>query len=285
MSHSFRIVLARLLGCLLAMGPAFACASPLPSPPATPVSLRYLRQLTDTLRYREISLGTVVVVTRQGPASLESRHESLLSLRFLPADTVQAWYESLALSFKTSGANITPDVSAVLGKPFVLTLDDQGHVERLSTPEFPSALEGLTDLRQQFNDFFVVLPTALVERGVEWTDTVVNKTTSARGQSIFTNISRSRVVGDSILDGRSVVLIATTHSITIDSEIRAPGSNTPFLSTLAGIDSGRVFFAPAEGLFVGRRRRGSLRGHLRSSADTLAIEQTYTYDNAITLMP
>ncbi|MFN2397839.1 MAG: hypothetical protein ABR543_04245 [Gemmatimonadaceae bacterium] len=285
MPLSFPTVLVRLLGYPLAMVLAVACATPSPSTPTTPVSLRYSRPLTDTLRYREISLGSVVVVTRQGPASLESRHEAQLALQFLPADTVKAWYESLALSFRTTGANITPDVSAVLGKPFVLTLDDRGLVERLSAPEFPAALEGLTDLRQQFSDFFVVLPVTLVARGVEWTDTVVNKATSARGQSTFTNISRNRVVGDSTIDGRSVVVIATTQSITIDSEIRAPGSDTPFLSTLAGLDSGRAFFAPTEGLFVGRRRRGSLRGHLRSPADTAAIEQTYTYDNAITLTP
>ena len=119
----------------------------------------YTRRAADTLRYREVSTGHMRVRTPEGQdVPLETEHEALIAVTFGPADTLRAWYDSLAIGLVGPGGATRPATQTVLHQPFLLRFDPRGHTETLATPAFPASFNGVTDLTRQFDDFFLRLP-------------------------------------------------------------------------------------------------------------------------------
>ena len=68
---------------------------------ATPASMSaqapgYRFGEADTLRYREVSVGEMEIVSPQGTIPLETYHDAQMSVTPGRGDTVLAWYDSLA---------------------------------------------------------------------------------------------------------------------------------------------------------------------------------------------
>ena len=149
---------------LLASAALIACALPVRAQ-TTYASTR------DTLRFREATQLEVRLTMPQGEIPMTMEQRSTISLVRLPGDSARAWFDSLAISAKGPQGEMKPETDSALNRPFRLGLDARGRVKNVNAPQWPAALQGVSDLSHQFDDFFLRLPAQPLKVGLAWADT------------------------------------------------------------------------------------------------------------------
>ena len=260
-----------LFSCFLFCAPAWAQAPAYNTSPG------------DSMSYREVTETTIRLQTPQGNIAVQSAHDATITLRFIESGLAHASYTALTLNMDMQGQSTSPDTDSILDVPYVLTFPANGRIETNETPDFPESIREITDLTQQFDDFFLVLPDALLTTGYAWTDS-----TSTETETIQRHIKTGQyeVVGDSVVVGIPVKVIAATLTsvITTTEDGPAPGMTTT--SELSGTEEGFFFFSPENGLFVGRIRTGLMTGEIRyeGGPQTMRLPQEMRYKSSIELL-
>ncbi|HEU4556187.1 MAG TPA: hypothetical protein VFS20_00010 [Longimicrobium sp.] len=251
----------------------------------------YRRAPGDTLRYREVTSGTVEARPGGGAAmSVKTSHDARIAVTFGAADTARAWFEALTMGVDGPQGERRPDAQALLGRPYTLVIGPRGEVRTVDVPPIPAEIAQVSELAAQFTDFFPRLPAGPLTAGTTWADTTRHQTTGATGRTVIARrIGSYHVRGDSTIAGQRVAIVemrTETELLAGASTPAAPGSAST-QSALRGEETGAFYFAPETGRLVGRRRSGKLGGAITISGGgrQVAIPQTYTYESRIELLP
>ncbi|HET7461529.1 MAG TPA: hypothetical protein VFJ82_09770 [Longimicrobium sp.] len=249
----------------------------------------YRRAPGDTLRYHEVTTGTVEMRPASGAVSVRTRHDARVAVTFGAADTARAWFEALSLS--AAGPPLgerRPETAPLLGRPYTFVLGPRGEARTVRLPEIPAEVLRVSDLSAEFTEFFPRLSAGPLAPGATWADTASHQTTNAAGVTVIgRRIGSYRVRGDSTIRGERVVAVEVRTSTEILSGAATPrASGATTQSSLKGEETGVFFFAPAGGRLVERRRTGRLAGSLTVTAGgrTLSIPQSFTYESRVELI-
>lgn len=222
-------------------------------------------QSADTLRYSEATVGEMVLSTPRGDVAIGSEHDALIGFVRVAPDSAHAWYEDISVASISPSGEQRPDLAAVRGDLFVLHFDANGHVHALRTPEFPASLEGLTDLRYQFVDFFMPTPGSPLRVGLTWSDTLVIDHDQEDGVDGYTTkIATYTVVSDTI--------VASTPAFVIEGEAEMEVRTEAPLEGQPGITMRMTMTGPEQNTFVIARDGGHLLLRLRSAELEGAME-------------
>jgi hypothetical protein len=240
-------------------------------------------QEPDTLRYHEVTSFRMELRTPQGTIAIPTRHDAWIAVVPVRPDSLHAWYDSVRVSADLPTGRATPDLAGVAGQRFVLRLDAEGHVSTVATPEFPASLQGITDLRQQFADFFVASRPQPLRVGLEWSDTLSTEATAPEGRSTTRKIVRYRVVSDTAVQGRPALTLRATSSVESRSDAAVP--NQPGLraqTEVSGTEDETAWVDP-RGVMIGRTRSATLSGALRyvGGPRPVSLELTQSYESTI----
>ena len=246
----------------------------------------YRRSSTDTLRYHEVTLGSIAITLPQGSVALRHKFDSSINLLLNPGESARAWYEALAIEATSEQGVKKPSTADILGQPFTLNIDARGNVKVLTTPTFSKEIDGVSDLRHQFDDFLIRLPAKPLARNLEWSDTSkIGNTDSTGKYSRLTAAVRYRVLSDTTVNGERGVVIMMLQNLTLESGGPLEGQPLNAVSVMTGRDSGTVVFSVSAGRMLARERNGTLSGTLAytGGAQPFTMKQQYQYQSAITL--
>lgn len=250
---------------------------------------QYSRSPQDTIRVREITSGTLVLMTPNGPANIRTEHDALIALTFGAADSARAWYEQLRIALFAPQARQEPPTAAALRRPFHLLFDARGRIRTLSTPTFPASFDGVAELAMQFDDLFLRLPATTLALGVAWEDTVVNESPGVAGSTAYRIARRihSRVLRDTVVGGEEGWLIRAIQTHTVTSTQKLKDQPLTARTRMSGADTGIFVFSKQRGRVLGRRRSGAMTGTLTYEGGpqpvSLPVQQYYV--NTVTRAP
>jgi hypothetical protein len=253
-------------------------------PAAAAAQTVYTRTAEDTLHYREVTIGEVVMETPRGAVPVRSEHDATIAVRFAPGDTAFAWYQSLHLVSAGPGGEQRPDTREMLSRPYVLRFSPRGHIVTLVAPPMPVPIGQITDLTRQFDDFFITLPDEPLVAGVSWADTVVRDDAGRPADSVATRHERTYVVkGDTAVDGTRAVVIEVHQRVWIEGRSPIEGQGLTAGTVLEGEDTGFAIFDPVRGELIARRRTGALTGRLSiiGGPEVIEMPQTFNYESSI----
>lgn len=240
----------------------------------------------DTVRYREVTESEVVIETPQEALAIRGGHDALLAVVFVTADSLEAWYEALALRSAGPDGVTAPETDSFLRERFVLRYTGAGRVEALATPEFPDAVSNITDLRLQFEDFFPHRPGIPLARGMAWSDTAVSLT-GGEGQEVRTeSVADYQVDGDTLVAGEPHLVIRSRVRIT--AEGNAPTLQDPRVTVstrLAGVEENVFVVRTRDGRLLSRTRSAEMEGTMAYLGMRAPVEfpMRRSYRNRITL--
>ena len=244
-------------------------------------------QSADTLRYSEVTDGEMVLSTPRGDVAIGSEHVALIGFVKIRSDSAHAWYEDISVASISPMGEERPDLSSVRGDLFILHFDAKGYVNAIRTPDFPASLEGITDLRYQFVDFFMPTPASPLRVGLTWSDTLIvdeNRGDGVGGST--TKIATYRVVSDTIVASTPAFVIEGDGKIEVWTE--GPVEGQPGLTmrmTLTGPEQNRFVVAKAGGDLLLRLRSAELKGAMEylGAPQPIKMGVTRTYTNRIEL--
>lgn len=249
----------------------------------------YRRSATDTLRYHDVTLGTVTATSPAGAMSVNSKHDAIVAMVMAPGQSARAWYESLQIEQATAQGTSKPVTAGVLRQPYVMTIDARGRINVTKTPTFPAEIKQVTNLDHQFDDFLMRLPTKPFAPKLEWTDTANVRTSQPTGQySNLTAIAHYRVMSDTTVNAERGVVVSMVQELTLEAGGPLDGQPVKAASQLAGRDSGSVVFSVTNGRMLAREHKGSLKGTLTYTSTAgagppVTMPQQYQYQNVLTL--
>jgi hypothetical protein len=233
----------------------------------------------DTLRFRDVTQGKIILTTPQGeiPVSVEQR--SLLSVVRMRGDSARAWYDSLSIVASSPAGEQRPATDSALKQQFRLGFDSRGQVKLVQAPTFPKSFEGMSDLTHQFDDFFLRLPAKPLTIGLTWSDSVTRRDSTADKFTRWTTNVDYRVERDTVVAGTPALVVSMKQRIRINGEGPVPNQPMRATSALEGTDDGFVVFAPRAGRLLARRRSGKLEGDIfmKGSMGEMSMKQAYAY--------
>lgn len=211
----------------------------------------YARTPGDTLRYHEV---TERVMDTPGSPPRIRRQDATIAVAFGAADTARAWYDVLRLEAEGGGEPRVLEDGA--SRVFVMAFGARGVDTVASIPEFPGPIRARADLRWQFWDFFPRLPAAPLVPGTAWADTMARARTVEGGgnemESTDTRIIRYRVVGDSTIGTRAVVVVEAQGET--NGVLAGRLFGVVVRGTSRETERGRLYFDLARGVLVRRTR-------------------------------
>jgi hypothetical protein len=236
----------------------------------------------DTLRFREVTTIEVRMTTPQGDVPVSTEHDATIAVLLLPGDSAKAWYESLRLGINSPAGVESPETGSALRQPFRLTFDPRGRITLVSAPTFPEKFESITDLTQQFSDFFLRLPAQPLRLGLAWTDSLTRTTKTADKSNVMRSIASYRVERDTTVANEPAFVISMRQQLSSESEGPIRGQPVRARALTTGSDDGVYVFSKS-GRMLGRQRTGTLTGALTLTGDggSMEIPQTFTYKNRI----
>jgi len=244
-----------------------------------------LAQTGDSVMYLEQTHALTVIERPTDTVRVWSDQTAVIHVVRTAPDTLEALYEHLLLRFETPTQTRNIDTRALIGPRFVLH-DDAGRIETVSAPGLTAEIRQLTDLRRQFDDFFLRLPARALEPGVEWVDTLQRHLGEGEASAERRLVTRFRVRGDTVVEGLDARIV--DYSSDVEASLRsAPTTEGTLLSRLIGAEEGRFVYAPGPRVMLRRARTGVLEGELtvEGNLETLRFPQQYTYQSTIELIP
>ena len=235
-----------------------------------------------TVRYHEISHFKTDLQTPQGLLSIPTEHDAWITVERATADSAAAWYDSLRVSADLPEGRVHPDLGSLGGRRFALRIGATGHVTTLAQPDFPATLEGITDLRHQFDDFFPLLPGKALRVGVEWADTI-STGSAARGGSQVRKVVHYKVVSDSAVAGRPAFTLDAASALENRSDSPVPDQPGVHVQVLVlGTEHETAWVRP-DGTMIGRRRTAQLGGTMTyvGGAEPVSLKLIQAYDSEV----
>ena len=243
----------------------------------------YARSVRDTIRYHEVTSSVVRVTTPQGDVVIPIDVDAIIGVVLLPGDTARAWFDSLRLSTTPRGRpTVTPETGALLGRPFVLTVDSRGRANLAAAPIIPDGIRQVTDLTHHFDDFFIRLPAQPLVIGLAWADTS-SRSGEADGKTLqLRSIANYRVERDTTVGGEAAMVIRATQQSSVTTEGPVPGQPMRVQSRITGGDEGFFVFSKS-GRMLARQRMGRTSGEtvMRGAAGSVTLKQTMSFTSRV----
>lgn len=148
--------------------------------------------------------------------------------------------------------------------PVVITLDRTGEATLVEEPAVRGTVAQFFQPPRLAYGFFPKLPGRAVESGESWTDTLSFEGTPGDGEIKVTSVLDYVIVGDTVVDGRSLLKI--TVEGTVDQVGSGQVTGMDFTQSLSGTTSGWFLWDRNRGLLVESRSDGDLRGSMEVSA-------------------
>lgn len=188
--------------------------------------------------------GTVEIVMGAGEDALEAR------VRFHGLDGV----------FQTQGQRPQRVDASDIDGEFLLTVDAQGRTETVGAPILSQRLLDVTSADAMVRPLFVQLPGRPATAGETWVDTIVSLEHQSDARSQVRTVMTTTLVGDTVVDGRTLVLLRTRADNRLEMEGRSGGVLVRQL--LTGATDGTVLWDPHFHMIIQRSEDGSLTGSL-----------------------
>lgn len=246
----------------------------------------YSRTSSDTLHYRETTTVRAVVSTPGGVMPVDLDHDARIAVAFKPNDRAEAWYEALQVSSRSPMGNQIPDATELLREPFVLEFGANGDVKTVSAPAIPESFAGVSNLRSQFLDFFLVLPDEPLLPGAEWESTISKQdSTDAGGTVHLEKVGRYTVVGDTLINGAEAVIIRAAVENTIESTQFIPAQGITVRSVFTGPEDNTFYFSTDRGVLISRKRSAQLDGTMEvvGGPQPMSIDQEMEFESTLNL--
>lgn len=156
---------------------------------------------------------------------------------------------------------------------FLLTVDAQGRTETVAEPRLSQRLLDVTSADAMVRPLFVRLPGRPATPGETWVDTIVSLEHRSDGRSQVRTVMTTTLIGDTIVDGRALILLRTRADNQLEVEGRSGGVLVRQL--LTGTTDGTVLWDPHFRMIVQRSEDGSLTGSLEMpGAGAVAVPLT-----------
>lgn len=159
--------------------------------------------------------------------------------------------------------SVTADEAGIEG-PLVFTLDRRGAATLVSQPTMNETAGQFFQPLSLAHGFFPRLPGRGAGMGESWTDTIRIEGEQGEGSINSISVVTYTVVGDSVLNGRSLVKIGLEG--TSDSSARGVTTGMDFTQTAKGTMSGWVLWDQQRGLLVESYTESDGRGSMEVSA-------------------
>ena len=272
---------------LLALAALFsACAghepAPEPAPSLPPIALR---AVGDSVMYLEQTETHTVIERPSDTLLIQSSQTAVLHVVRTAPDTLQAFYEHLSLRFSTPSAERNIDTGALIGPRFVLHEDD-GRITTVSAPALPEEIRQLTDLRRQFDDFFLRTQGRTLAPGEEWVDSLDMSAAEGEAGTDRRTVTRFRVRGDTAVYGIAGRIVEYESAIEASLHT-APTRDGVLRSSLTGGENGFFVYSAERAVMLLRQRVGVLEGEItvEGNFETVHLPQAYTYQSRVALIP
>jgi len=237
----------------------------------------------DTLRFRDATQLQVRLTMPQGEIPMTVEQRSTISLVRLPGDSARAWFDSLAITAKGPQGEMKPETDSALKRPFRLGLDARGRVKNVTAPQWPVALQGVSDLSHQFDDFFLRLPAQPLKLGLAWSDTTSQTDSTADRFSRWRRTSDYRVERDTVVGATPAVVVSVKQKMSATISAPVPNQQMRSDAQLSGEEAGYFVFAPSTGRLIARRREGKMDGPVKASGamGEMQMNQSISYTGAM----
>lgn len=162
----------------------------------------------------------------------------------------------------------TADVSMVRGET-VFTLDGRGRPTVVSTPSLSGSAAQFLDATQLANAFFPRLPAQGLRPGAAWTDTIAFTSSNAAGEARVHQVVRYTAVGDTVVEGRTLLLIRGES----DDRLAQGGSmeGMTFRQDLTGSSRHTYLWDAAAGILQSSRVESDLVGTMTVDAAGMSL--------------
>lgn len=249
---------------MIALG-LLACASAPPAPETTAPTLAYVIPpvnpatylITDTTRVAVEgsdgrNLNTTAALRARAALGMHTDSIGMLaSVRLL----------SVSGAFDAAGTVTTRvDSADVPAGAALLRMSGRGVDSAMHAPHMSRELLRVTGGASFFQHFFTRLPDAPVEPGYVWTDTVTHQDDAAGVQSRSRTIMTSSLQGDTVVEGRTVRVIASRLATTI--ELQGVVDGMQVRQQLTGTGTARTLWDDEQGLLVRREETSMASGTL-----------------------
>ena len=255
----------------------------MPAAPALPPIA--LASVGDSVMYLERTASFTLIERTNETLRINGNHDAVIHVVRTAPDTLEAFYEHLLLNFRTPTQNRDIETDALIGVRFRLHEDD-GRIALVSAPALPAEIRQLTDLRRQFDDFFLRLPRRPMTVGMVWVDTVHHQGQEGDASMDRNVVTRFTVRRDTVVEGMNALVI--DYASSLENSMRsAPTTEGTLVSRLLGEEEGWFVFAPDAEVMLRRRRVGLLEGELviEGNLETHRFPQTYGYESTVELIP
>ncbi|HUR93107.1 MAG TPA: hypothetical protein VMY76_00895 [Gemmatimonadales bacterium] len=223
-------------------------------------TFRYTAAQLVCATFRERSRGQLEAQTGMRQRRETLVRDGVLRVRARSADsgiTLEAWYDSLALSRESPEGTIEPDTDGLLGGRYRGTLTPTGRYVTLARPFVPDEVAEVAELGTALDDLLPPLPPVPLAVGQRWTD---------QDGLTLTRLPDS-------VSGRRVLLRLALRAVTKSNRATVRGDTTALEGRQSTREEGQVTWDPATGLVLRSRRLvvetsvaagGPLRQPLRS---------------------
>ena len=196
--------------------------------------------------YHVVDTLTTTIVTPVGDVSLELTMAVTLAATFEPApDGVRFTGELEAFSASLSGPMGSQTFDEDIAGAYVFVLDARGGVEVVSAPEFAEPAASAAPVISLPHEMFPQLPGKAVQPGDSWVDTVTWSLDSPEARVITTSVHTYTLVGDTVIDGRTLLRIAISGEAETKGTVGAPGMSAE--QVLSGANTGFALWDPERG--------------------------------------
>ncbi len=161
------------------------------------------------------------------------------------------------------GGPITVDGSGIEG-PLVFSMDRRGAVTLISEPTVSGQAKQFFPSLTTAHTFFPGLPGTAVNVGDAWTDTIHYEGPEGEGEITANSVITYTVVGDTVVDGRS--LLKFTFAGTQESSSSGVTAGMDFSQDVSGTVEGYVLWDMSAGIMVERFTDSDGRGSMEVSA-------------------
>jgi hypothetical protein len=253
-----------LLMGLAVSGPGCALAAPpvAPVPPAAVLSYDPVR--ASPVAYSVTDTATFTVhAGPMGSMTVTSDHAGTATVELTQAgDSLEArvhYFHFAGSSDAEPHRRKRVDHTALHGA-FHLRFDGRGRMEIVETPALSDDLLNITSPEALVRPLFVHLPGRPLDAGEGWVDTIRSVEEAHDVRTVARTVLTSTLEGDTIVDGRVMLLVRTRAENRIEVDGRSGG--TPVRQRLSGTTLGTVVWDPQLNLLVERREEGHLTGTL-----------------------
>lgn len=147
-----------------------------------------------------------------------------------------------------------------IGGSWTVRVDERGRLEMVDAPRLSGAAADLAAQENMIRPLFALLPGGVADPGATWLDTVTTNERTRRTTTRWRSVIRSTLTGDTVVDGRWLVVIRTEAATTI--EIEGSSGGVEVIQRLAGTTLGTILWDPVAALLVARTDGGEMEGTL-----------------------